>query len=144
MKLEYFEIQNLFNQYDVLLNFKDEVNIFLGENGMGKTTVLNCLYYVLSGKLEKLENVLFNSIKLKFYGNDETFVLNKEDLDVYLERNVGLGRRGRSLGNNNRYNYLRDFDNELINSLEDNLKYQNIDNDYEWYIKKLYLKCDTI
>lgn len=144
MKLEYFEIQNLFNQYDVLLNFKDEVNIFLGENGMGKTTVLNCLYYVLSGKLEKLENVLFNSIKLKFYGNDETFVLNKEDLDVYLERNVGLGRRGRSLGNNNRYNYLRDFDNELINSLEDNLKYQNIDNDYEWYIKKLYLKFENV
>jgi len=128
MKLEYFEIQNLFNQYDVLLNFKNEVNIFLGENGMGKTTVLNCIYYVLSGKLEKLENVLFNSIKLKFDGNDEIFVLNKEDLDVYLERNVGLRRRGRSLGNKNLYNYLRDFDNELINSREDDWEYQNIDN----------------
>ena len=42
-KIQYFRIYNLFNQYNVSLNFEDNVNIFLGENGMGKTTILSCL-----------------------------------------------------------------------------------------------------
>lgn len=51
--------------------FENDVNIFLGENGMGKTTILNCLYAVLSGRLEKLDNVVFEKIQIKFTNNEE-------------------------------------------------------------------------
>ena len=50
---------------------ENDVNIFLGENGMGKTTILNCLYAVLSGRLEKLDNVVFEKIQIKFTNNEE-------------------------------------------------------------------------
>ena len=69
--MEYFKIKRLFNQQDVDLLFENDVNIFLGENGMGKTTILNCLYAVLSGRLEKLDNVVFEKIQIKFTNNEE-------------------------------------------------------------------------
>ena len=34
-KLKLFEIKNLFNQYDVSIPLDNNINIFLGENGMG-------------------------------------------------------------------------------------------------------------
>lgn len=87
VKIEYFKIYNLFNQYNVSLNIGDDVNIFLGENGMGKTTILSCLYYILSGRLDKLDTILFNTIIIKFVGNEE-FILKRNDLNRYLEENV--------------------------------------------------------
>lgn len=41
--LKSFKILGLFGRYDVDLPFDKEVNIFIGENGLGKTTILNCL-----------------------------------------------------------------------------------------------------
>ena len=43
-----FAIFNLFGRYNVTLKFDKEVNIYVGENGLGKTTILNCLYSVLN------------------------------------------------------------------------------------------------
>ncbi|MGJ1020662.1 AAA family ATPase, partial [Bacteroides fragilis] len=41
-----FIIRGLFGIKDVELSFEKQVQIFIGENGLGKTTVLNSLYYV--------------------------------------------------------------------------------------------------
>ena len=38
-----FEIEELFGIYNVNIPFKDNINIFVGENGLGKTTILNAL-----------------------------------------------------------------------------------------------------
>lgn len=83
-KLKLFEITNLFNQFNVSLPLDEKVNIFLGENGMGKTTILNCLYYVLSGNIEKLNNIIFDSISLTFV-DDEKFSINHNDISSYVE-----------------------------------------------------------
>ena len=84
LKLKLFEITNLFNQFNVCLPLDEKVNIFLGENGMGKTTILNCLYYVLSGNIEKLNNVVFDSISLTFV-DGEKFSINHNDIMSYVE-----------------------------------------------------------
>ena len=84
MKLKLFEINNLFNQFNVRLPLDEKVNIFLGENGMGKTTILNCLYYVLSGNIEKLNNIIFDDISLTFI-DGERFCINHNDLSSYVE-----------------------------------------------------------
>ena len=47
-KVVLFEIKKLFNQYDVRIPLDQPINIFLGENGMGKTTILNCIYCTLN------------------------------------------------------------------------------------------------
>lgn len=83
-KLKLFEITNLFNQFNVNLPLDEKVNIFLGENGMGKTTILNCLYYVLSGNIEKLNNIIFDSISLTFV-DGEKFSIDHNDISSYVE-----------------------------------------------------------
>lgn len=83
-KLKLFEINNLFNQLNVRLPLDEKVNIFLGENGMGKTTILNCLYYVLSGNIEKLNNIIFDAISLTFI-DGEKISINHNDISSYVE-----------------------------------------------------------
>jgi len=45
-------INGLFKKYDIEIDLKKNVNIMIGENGLGKTTILNCIYYLLSKKLK--------------------------------------------------------------------------------------------
>lgn len=116
IKIEYFKIFNLFSQYNVSLNFEDDVNIFLGENGMGKTTILSCLYYVLSGRLEKLDNILFDSIVIKFEGNEE-FTLKRNDLNRYLEENVYDTPRYRRMRHSNLDNIFSEKEKEELKRL---------------------------
>lgn len=115
-KIEYFKISNLFNQYNVLLKFENNVNIFLGENGMGKTTILSCLYYVLSGRLDKLDNILFDSIIIKFEKNEE-FILKQNDLKRYLEENVYDSPRYRRMRHSNLENIFSEKEKEELKKL---------------------------
>ena len=64
--IERFTIKGLFGSNDVTLNFQNEVNIYIGENGLGKTTILNCLYYILHNDYVKLSEISFNEIVVKF------------------------------------------------------------------------------
>ena len=47
-KISSFSIKRLFGHKDVSLQFKDKVQIYIGENGLGKTTVLNAFNYILT------------------------------------------------------------------------------------------------
>ncbi len=38
-----FQIEELFGIYNVDIPFCNNINIFIGENGLGKTTILNCI-----------------------------------------------------------------------------------------------------
>lgn len=89
--LSIFKIIGLFDRYNVELPFDKEVNIFIGENGLGKTTILNCLYYVLTKKYVQLESIPFRTIKIAFRNMSSPIVINKADVIAYnMKRN---GRR---------------------------------------------------
>ncbi len=64
-----FVITELFGYRDVDLDFSKPYKILIGENGLGKTTVLNCLYYTLSQKFKELEKIKFSGISV-FFGED--------------------------------------------------------------------------
>ena len=66
------------------MDFEDKTNIFVGENGMGKTTILSCIYYVLSGKLEQLYEIDFDSILVEFE-DEKTLTINHNDIIQYVE-----------------------------------------------------------
>lgn len=85
--IKLFEIKGLFNQFNIALPLDNNVNIFLGENGMGKTTILNCLYFVLYGNYEKLNNILFDEISITF-SDDETYTINHNDITSYVEEYI--------------------------------------------------------
>lgn len=79
-----FKITNLFGYKTVDLNFNEKIKILIGENGSGKTTVLNALYYVLSQKYSKLNQIIFEEIEIQFK-NRKKFKISKIELDQYID-----------------------------------------------------------
>ncbi len=64
--LSEFAIYGLYGNKDIVIPFLYPRKILVSENGMGKTTVLNTLYAVLSGRFYRLENLEFREIVAKF------------------------------------------------------------------------------
>lgn len=83
--LEFIEIIGLFGRHNVKVIFDKEVNIYIGENGLGKTTILNCVYYVLKKKYDKLADIDFNEIIIKFK-YEEKFAITLSDVIKYNRR----------------------------------------------------------
>ncbi len=54
-KLRYVEIKKLFGQYDVEWNIDKDTTVLVGQNGSGKTTILNLLQAVLIGDSQRNE-----------------------------------------------------------------------------------------
>lgn len=79
-----FKVINLFGYKTVDLTFDDKVKILIGENGSGKTTVLNALYYILSQKYVKLNQIHFDEIEIHFK-NRKKFKILKIDLEEYID-----------------------------------------------------------
>ena len=77
-----FIIRGLFGIKDVELSFEKQVQIFIGENGLGKTTVLNSLYYVLSKNFIRLNKINFREIEVHFRLHKIKFT--KEELENYI------------------------------------------------------------
>ena len=69
--------------------FTDPYKIIVGENGSGKTTVLNCLYYTLSRRFDMLSEIKFESIKIEF-GNGNTLEFVKHEVDAFIEKRAGF------------------------------------------------------
>lgn len=63
-RLKNVEIKGFWGQYNIETNFNDEVNIFIGRNGTGKTTFINLLQAVISVDLELLFRLQFDYIIL--------------------------------------------------------------------------------
>lgn len=82
--IKIFEIKGLFNRFDVKLPLDNDVNIFFGENGLGKTTILNCFCYALKCDFEKLSDISFQKIILTFNDN-QNLELNYNELGNYIE-----------------------------------------------------------
>lgn len=87
-----FIIKGLFGKKDVELSFENNVQIFIGENGLGKTTMLNSLYYVLSCDFHKLSKISFVEIEIHFKKDKVKF--SKVELLKYLETLSSSRRRG--------------------------------------------------
>lgn len=91
MKLKRFVINDLFGFQTVDIPFDKNIKILIGENGLGKTTVLNTLYFVLNRKFERLSKVSFSSIELSF-DSKKKIIINKSELINYLNKNKENGR----------------------------------------------------
>lgn len=107
--LEYICICGLFGRYNIKIPFEKQVNIFIGENGLGKTTILNCIYFVLEKKFSRLVNIQFSEISIKFKKDDKTYTISRADIITY-ERS----KRGNS------YKYMVErelYENDIIENM---------------------------
>jgi predicted ATP-dependent endonuclease of OLD family len=80
------EVSGLWGRYDIVWNLNSDVNVFAGINGSGKSTILNCIYGVISkGEVPDLYQGLIKKIKF-FCNNMELlsyyYVADENDKDV--------------------------------------------------------------
>jgi len=86
-----FKITKLFGFRNVNISFEGDIKILIGENGLGKTTVLNSLYYVLSERYNKLYAINFERIELLF-NNGSKIQFTKRELETFLRLQDKQGR----------------------------------------------------
>ena len=84
--IEKFKINNLHNYYDVELNFKNDKTIYIGENGIGKTTILSILYYLLDLNYEKLLSFVFESIEIKLESRELLKITKKDIRQINIDK----------------------------------------------------------
>ncbi len=74
-----FAIYGLYGDRNIIIPFPHPRKILVSENGWGKTTVLNTLYAVLTGRFFKLERLPFDHIQVKF--EQGSVSISKTDLE---------------------------------------------------------------
>ncbi|MUP39872.1 AAA family ATPase [Labilibaculum euxinus] len=79
------KIDKLFGYQDISIDFESRVKILIGENGLGKTTVLNMLYFLLDKKFDKLDDIKFERIELVF-SNKRKISFTHNSLSYFLEK----------------------------------------------------------
>lgn len=91
--IESFKITKLWGYRDINLTFNNDVNILIGPNASGKTTILNLLHSILSADLPGLLNVNFEEAEIKLRGfkgrSVRTVTARVDATDRLLELGVG-------------------------------------------------------
>lgn len=152
LNIEYINIISLFNKRDVIIDLKNLVNIFVGINGCGKTTILKILKGIFTDNLKSLSNIEFKEIQVKFK-DEEVAILKREELFSWSSENNGISTIKKLL---NKYktkekvlflsNY-RQFENHFVidsvNTIESEVEsYINICQKF-LYNKKLIMNKDS-
>ena len=86
-QLKSFAINGLFGFKDVEIPFDKEAVILIAENGSGKTTILNTLYYSISCKFDKLSTVEFESVVVEFRSG-VSIEIKKSDLSSLYDPDI--------------------------------------------------------
>lgn len=81
--IQRFEIYGLFGYKDIDITFNDNIMIVIGENGFGKTSILNALTFTLQGEWKLLSNISFDSIVITI--SDEKFSFTRKILKEFCE-----------------------------------------------------------
>lgn len=64
--LKEIKIYGLFGTYDFFHNFENSINIFVSENGFGKTTILNIIVAALNKNIFKLHSLPFEKVEIVY------------------------------------------------------------------------------
>ena len=84
MKIVSLKIKLLYGQYDYSIMFNQDLTFLYGSNGCGKTTILNIIEAIVSGRIYNLFKWEFDRICL-FYVDDEYDMENKKQIAISYE-----------------------------------------------------------
>lgn len=79
-----FSVFGLFGTNDLKIVFEENKKILIGENGLGKTQVLNLLYYTLTRNFFRLNDFNFEKLVLEY--ENEPIEITKKEINKLFER----------------------------------------------------------
>lgn len=79
-------IRGLFGENNYNIRLKDNHLILVSENGSGKTTIVNMIYYFLSRQWSRLRAYDFNSIEAMI--NGENIKISKDEIDLRSSKHI--------------------------------------------------------
>jgi hypothetical protein len=86
IQIKSFEISGLFGTDNVVIPFDDDgIKILIGENGAGKTQMLNLFYYFLTANFFRLSDFKFSKLKLTI-SNNRVIEFSKKDIEDFIEQ----------------------------------------------------------
>lgn len=157
------KIKKLFNKKDYNIYFENHLNIMIGENGCGKSTIINIIYNIATKNFQYLSSLSFDEICLSF--DRFKFEIKKEDIkqleitknpafrstlfNLDLSTYLSFDEFYNSVINLQlpKYNYLTNEYETTLNYLNDDIYYANQEY-YEFmskynliYGSRIYLWC---
>jgi len=81
-KFKSFSVYGLFGTKDIHIPFNDNTLILIGENGIGKTQLLNIFYYTLTKNFIKLSEFIFTQIKIEF--SEGKIDIHRNEIEKYM------------------------------------------------------------
>lgn len=91
--LRRFTLRGLHGYKNLSIDCGDSASIVLAENGVGKTTLLNAMYALLSGRISRLASLNFESATLDFGGHLMEFSREMAFKEADPEKNNSLFNR---------------------------------------------------
>lgn len=79
-----FSVYGLFGTNDVHITFNENIKILIGENGLGKTQILNLFYYTLTRNFFRLGEYNFNKLVLTF-SKGKSIEITKGNVDALIQ-----------------------------------------------------------
>lgn len=90
VKIKQLEIIKLYNMYDHKIVFNEDITFLHGKNGCGKTTILNIITYIITGKIYELFSYDYESITLIYKEKRK----NEKIIFTKLENNIEILFKG--------------------------------------------------
>jgi predicted ATP-dependent endonuclease of OLD family len=86
-KITKFELKKLHGYQNISIPIKDNKIVLIGVNGIGKTTVVNLLYFFLTRQWKKILEYTFSQIGVTL--NGKQLSINRQDLEIAFARRHG-------------------------------------------------------
>ena len=142
----HFEIKKLFNKSDFILDFENKLNVLIGENGCGKSTIINIINNLATKNFEFFSKIAFDSIILSV--NDCLFILNSNEVhQLEISKNPDFREMLFGLEMSNYDSFDKFFEDVLSIEVKDynyqtNIYSQARDylNDDKYYASEEYIK----
>lgn len=120
-KIQKIEVVKLFNEYNHQIDLSNGVQVIMGANGIGKTTILKLVNSLFSGDMLSISNIKFERLEVSFASKESIQVARSEEKgDVFIK--VSLFDEKKEIKESYKWSQ-----NELINEerIEDGLSHSN-------------------
>lgn len=122
--LKSIEIVGLFGRYNYRIDFNNDISIWVSENGIGKTTILNIIVAILTGDQKTLMDINFKKVIVNI--SKRSYEIDKEQYYQVNSNNINYNKKIEILLEELSMNMPRSYFIKLRNDLTRN-KYIDLD-----------------